>query len=167
MKKRPLDGIRVVECGVYHAGPGGTAILGDLGAEVIKVEPPGIGDPIRRIMRVGRIPFEISGKRSLFCEGANRSKKSVTLNLKSKRGREILYRLIQKADVFMTNMRMKALEELEITYPIVKRFKSDLIYASVSAFGRKGPEKDGGGFDYQGQAKSGMMYAMGEPDSPP
>ncbi|MBW2286040.1 MAG: CoA transferase [Deltaproteobacteria bacterium] len=167
MKPRPLEGIRVVECGVYHAGPGGTAILGDLGAEVIKVEAPGQGDPIRTLMRVGSIPFEIAGKRSLFCEGANRSKKSVTLNLKAEKGREILYKLIQKADVFMTNMRMKALEELKITYPILKEHNSKLIYASVSAFGRKGPEKDNGGFDYQGQAKSGMMYAAGEPGAPP
>lgn len=165
--KRPLEGIRIVECGVYHAGPGGTAILGDLGAEVIKVEPPVIGDPIRSLMRVGSIPFEIPGKRSLFCEGANRSKKSVTLDLKTERGREILCSLVRRADVFMTNMRVKALEELNITYPALKEFNPKLIYASVSAFGRKGPEKDNGGFDYQGQAKSGMMYAMGEPGSPP
>jgi crotonobetainyl-CoA:carnitine CoA-transferase CaiB-like acyl-CoA transferase len=165
--KRPLEGIRIVECGVYHAGPGGTAILGDLGAEVIKVEPPGTGDPIRTLMRVGSIPFEIPGKRSLFCEGANRSKKSLTLDLKTDKGREILYRLVEQADVFMTNMRVKALEELKITYPVLKEHNAKLIYASVSAFGRKGPEKDNGGFDYQGQAKSGMMYAMGEPDSPP
>jgi len=167
MKQRPMEGIRIIECGLYHAGPGGTAILGDLGAEVIKVEPPGTGDPLRTLMQVGSIPFELPGNRTLFCEGANRSKKSVTLDLKTEKGREILYRLVQKADVFMTNMRVKALEELKITYPVLKKHNENLIYASVSAFGRKGPEKDNGGFDYQGQAKSGLMYAVGEPGAPP
>lgn len=165
--RQPLEGIRVLECGIFHAGPGGTAILGDLGAEVIKVEQPGDGDPIRSLMRVGRIPFEISGRRSLFCEGANRNKKSVTVNLKSDQGRDIFYCLAQQSDVFLTNMRPKAQERLRIRYADIRKIHPKIIYASVSAFGAEGPDRDRGGFDYQGQARSGMMYSMGEEGTPP
>lgn len=165
-KKRPLEGIRVIDCGIYHAGPGGLAILGDLGAEVIKIEEPR-GDPIRREKQIGRISFEIAGGRSIFCEGANRNKKSVTVNLKTKEGQEIVYRLVGKSDVFLSNMRRNALERLKITYPILRKFNERIIYALVSAFGPEGPDKDLGGFDYQGQARSGFMYSMGEDDMPP
>jgi len=164
---RPLEGIRVVECGIYHAGPGACAILGDLGAEVIKIEQPGTGDPIRKEKKIGRIPFEIPGGRSLFCEGANRNKKSVTVDLKTEKGQEIIYRLVSRSDVFLTNIRPKSVERRNITYPILQKINPKLIYAVVSAFGPKGPDKDRGGFDYQGQARSGFMYSMGEHDMPP
>jgi crotonobetainyl-CoA:carnitine CoA-transferase CaiB-like acyl-CoA transferase len=165
--KRPLEGIRVLDCGIYHAGPGGLAILGDLGAEVIKIEQPGIGDPIRTVKRIGSIPLEIPGGRTLFCEGANRNKKSVTVDLGTEKGQEIVRRLVAHSDVFMTNMRRKAVESMNITYPILHRINPRLIYATVSAFGPNGPDRDRGGFDYQGQAKSGLMYSMGEMDTPP
>ncbi|MCP4667648.1 MAG: CoA transferase, partial [Deltaproteobacteria bacterium] len=165
--KRPLEGVRILECGIYHAGPGGTAILGDLGAEVIKIEPPGEGDPLRGIKRIGSIPVEIPGDRSLFCEGANRNKKSVTLDLKTEKGQEILHRLVAQSDVFMTNMRQQAVKSLKITYPILREINQTMIYASVSAYGPKGPDRDRGGFDYQGQARSGFMYSMGEAGMPP
>jgi crotonobetainyl-CoA:carnitine CoA-transferase CaiB-like acyl-CoA transferase len=165
--KQPLEGIRILDCGIFHAGPGGSAILGDLGAEVIKVEQPGQGDPIRSVMRIGSIPFEIPGKRNIFCEGANRNKKSVTLDLKSEKGREILHRLVRRSDVFMTNMRRPAVESLKITYAELRAINPMIIYATVSAFGPNGPDKDRGGFDYQGQARAGMMYATGEEGMPP
>jgi crotonobetainyl-CoA:carnitine CoA-transferase CaiB-like acyl-CoA transferase len=164
---RPLEGIRVLDCGIYHAGPGGLAILGDLGAEVIKVEEPGTGDPIRMVTRIGRIPLEIPGGRSIFCEGANRNKKSVAVNLKTRKGQEIVHRLVTHSDVFMTNMRQEAVEAMNIAYPVLREINPRLIYASVSAFGPKGPDRDRGGFDYQGQARSGLMYSMGEVDTPP
>ena len=163
----PLQGIRVIDCGIYHAGPGALAILGDLGAEVIKIEQPGIGDPIRRQKMIGSIPFELPGGRNLFCEGANRNKKSVTLNLHSEKGQEILYRLVEHSDVFLTNMRNPAIEKMKIAYPALHSVNPKLIYAKVSAFGPKGPDRDKGGFDYQGQARSGFMYAIGEEDMPP
>ena len=165
--KRPLEGIRVLECGIFHAGPGGTAILGDLGAEVIKIEQPGTGDPIRATKRIGRIPLDLPGDRSIFCEGANRNKKSVTIDLATNKGQEIVHRLVGRSDVFLTNMRPQAIKSLNITYPILRQFNSKLIYASVSAFGQKGPDRERGGFDYQGQARSGLMYSMGEIDMPP
>lgn len=166
-KRRPLEGIRILECALYHAGPGGSAILGDLGAEVIKVEQPGVGDPVRKLRRVGTIPFELPGGRTLFGEGANRNKKSVTIDLKKEKGLEILHRLLKQSDVFLTNMRPQALEALKIRYQDLRPVQPRIIYASVSAYGPEGPDRERGGFDYQGQARSGLMYAMGEPGSPP
>ncbi len=165
--ERPLEGVRVLDCGIYHAGPGGLAILGDLGAEVIKIEEPRMGDPIRMVKRIGSIPLDLPGDRTLFCEGANRNKKSIGVNLKTKKGQEIVHRLAARSDVFMTNMRRAAVENMNITYPILRKINPKLIYASVSAFGPKGPDSDRGGFDYQGQARSGLMYSMGEIDTPP
>lgn len=165
--KRALEGIRVVECAIFHAGPGASAIMGDLGAEVIKIEEPDTGDPIRALDRIGKIPFAMEGGRNIFCEGANRNKKSVTVNLRTDKGHEILQRLVKKADVFLTNFRRPAIESLNITYPVLREINPKLIYVSVSAFGAKGPDRDHGGFDYQGQARSGLMYSMGEEGMPP
>jgi crotonobetainyl-CoA:carnitine CoA-transferase CaiB-like acyl-CoA transferase len=165
--QQPLEGLRVIDCGIYHAGPGAPALLGDLGAEVIKIEQPGEGDPVRRLTRVGSIPVELPGGRSLYCEGANRNKKSVTIDLKHEKGRDLLYRLVKCSDVFLTNMRDKAVENLGISYPVLSRINSRLVYATVSAFGPRGPDGGKGGFDYQGQARSGLMYSMGAPDMPP
>lgn len=164
---RPLEGIRVVDCGIYHAGPGGPAILGDLGAEVIKIERPEVGDPIRKQKQIGRIVFEIAGGRSIFCEGANRNKKSITVDLTTREGQEIVHRLVARSDVFLTNMRRPAREKMRMTYPDLRGINDRLVYAVVSAFGPKGPDKDLGGFDYQGQARSGFMYSMGEAGMPP
>jgi crotonobetainyl-CoA:carnitine CoA-transferase CaiB-like acyl-CoA transferase len=165
--ERPLDGVRVLDCGIYHAGPGGLAILGDLGAEVIKLEMPVTGDPMRLLGSVGSIPLEMTGGRNIFFEGANRNKKSVTVDLHTSGGREILGRLVRKSDVFLTNMRRQAVKKLDISYPVLKEMNPRLIYTSVSAFGSAGPDRDRGGFDYQGQARSGLMYSMGEEGTPP
>ena len=159
--ERPLEGIRVIECAIFHAGPGAAAILGDLGAEVIKIEEPGTGDPIRNMMQIGSIPFEIKG-RSIFYEGANRNKKSISVDITTEKGHEILSRLVKTADVFLTNFRRPAIESMKITYSILRKINPKLIYASISAFGPKGPDRDKGGFDYQGQARSGLMYSFGE-----
>ena len=86
---QPLEGIRILEWGTFHAGPGGNAILGDLGAEVIKIEQPQVGDPMRRQWRYGQASFNLPGGRNLFFEAGNRNKKSITLNLKQEKGREI------------------------------------------------------------------------------
>lgn len=165
--KRPLEGVQVLDCGIYHAGPGGLAILGDLGADVIKIEQPGTGDPMRKLKTVGRIPLEIPGGRSIFFEGANRNKKSVTINLKTQQGQKIIHRLVNRADVFMTNMRRQAIQSMNISYPVLRQINPKLIYASLSAYGPKGPDKDQGGFDYQGQARSGFMYSLGDEEMLP
>ena len=129
----PLEGIRVLDCGIYHAGPGGPAILGDLGAEVIKIEQPLVGDPIRQAAHIGSIHFELPGNRNLFFEGANRNKKSVTVDLTSPKGQAVVHRLVQKADVFLTNLRRPVVEKMNISYATLHQVNPRLIYASVSA----------------------------------
>lgn len=165
--KYPLEGIRVLEWGIYHAGPGGAAILGDLGADVIKIEQRGVGDPIRQRTRFGRTTFGLPGDKNLFFEGANRNKKSIEVDLSQKQGREIVYRLIPHFDVFLVNLRRKTIEKMGMTYSELKQLNPTLIYLSVSCYGPQGPDKDKGGFDFQGQARSGIMHSMGESvDSP-
>ncbi len=165
--EQPLEGIRVLELGMFHAGPGGSAILGDLGAEVIKMESPGTGDPIRSLKRVSHVLLELKGGGSIWHEAANRSKKSITIDLKAAKGREVVYRLVSKSDVFVTSLRAPAVEKMGMTYPVLSRINPRLIYARVSSFGQKGPDRDIGGFDYQGQGRSGMMYSVGEPQMTP
>ena len=166
-KLDPLQGIRVLEWGTFHAGPGGLAILGDLGAEVIKMEQPQAGDPIRQQTQFGEASFELPYGRSLFFEAANRNKKSIVLDLSQERGREVAYRLVAGSDVFLTNFRKKTVESLKMSYPILSRINPRLVYVSLTAYGPQGPDGKRGGFDFQGQARSGFMYSMGEPDMPP
>ena len=163
---QPLQGIRVLEWAIYHAGPGAPAILGDLGAEVIKIEQPKIGDPVRQRLKFGQANFEFNGC-NLFFEGANRNKKSITLDLTKEEGRAIAYDLAAKSDVFLSNIRMETIDKMKMGYPIIKEHNPGIIYAHISAFGPYGPDSGLGGFDFQGQARSGMMFAMGEPDMPP
>ena len=164
---QPLAGIRVLELGMFHAGPGGAAILGDLGAEVIKIEQPEGGDPVRYLKRVSYVMLELKGGGSIWNEAANRSKKSVTIDLRQEEGVEALYRLISKSDVFISSLRGPALEKMNLTYPALAKINPRLIYSHVSSFGERGPDRHIGGFDYQGQGRSGMMYAVGEPQMTP
>jgi len=164
---KPLEGIKILEWGIFHAGPGGPAILSEMGAEVIKIEQPGIGDPIRAVPRYKNIDFGLEEGLNIFYEGANRGKKSITLDLGHEKGREIAYRLVEKADVFLTNLRPVTVKGKKMDYPTLSKINPDLIYASVTSYGKRGPDADKGGFDYQGQGKSGFMYAIGEPDDIP
>ena len=164
--KQPLEGIRVLEWAIYHAGPGGPAILGDIGAEVIKIEQPKEGDPLRPRIQFGKAKFDLEG-RNLFFEGANRNKKSITIDLSKEKGREIAYRLAANSDVFLTNIRDETVGKMKMGYEVLHEINPRLIYAAVSAFGPNGPDSQRGGFDFQGQARSGMMFSMGEPDMPP
>lgn len=165
--RKPLEGIRVLEWGIFHAGPGGPAILCDMGAEVIKVEQPGIGDPIRQISEYKNIDFNMGEGRNVFFEGANRGKKSITINLAHEEGRQIAYTLIKESDVFFSNIRPPTIQKMKMDYPTLSKINPKLIYASVTSYGRKGPDRDQGGFDYQGQARSGLMYSIGEPGMTP
>ncbi len=164
--QQPLKGVRALEWGAFHAGPGSLAILGDLGAEVIKIEMPETGDPIRGLVRFGNFPVAKDGH-SIFYEGANRHKKSIALDVSRKEGKEIVYRLVLNCDVFLTNFRAKAVKKQRLTYEDLREFNRQLIYAAVSAFGSEGPDRDAGAFDFLGQARSGLMWAVGEPDMPP
>lgn len=164
---QPLDGIRVLEMGSYHAGPGGAAILADLGAEVIKIEQPGKGDPSRLAFLVNRSSFKLADGSSLWNECANRGKKSIALDVSKEAGREVAYRLAEKSDVFLTNFRRQRVEQLKMDYSAISHVNPQIIYAWVSAYGPKGPDRDLGGFDYQGQGRSGLMWTVGEEGMPP
>lgn len=163
----PLEGIRVLEWGIFHAGPGSTATLGDLGAEVVKIEQRGQGDPIRLRVQYGHTNLELPGGTNLFFEGANRNKKSIAIDLGKEKGRQLVYRLVPHFDVFLTNIRRKTVERMGMSYSTLAAINPQLIYVSVSCYGPLGPDSDLGGFDFQGQARAGIMYGMGTADSPP
>ncbi|MDD5039233.1 MAG: CoA transferase, partial [Dehalococcoidales bacterium] len=164
--RKPFEGIRILEWGTFHAGPGGTAILCDMGAEVIKIEQPGIGDP-ERFRQYKDISFMLPDYTSLLYAGSNRGKKSITLNLEHPQGKQIAYNLVKKSDVFLTNIRRSTVKKMLMDSPTLSQINPRLIYASVTGFGSRGPDADRGGFDYQGQGRSGMMYSFGEPNMPP
>jgi len=155
----PLEGIRIVEYAIWHAGPGASAILGDMGAEVIKIETLG-GDPERLQKGLGAVRFD--GKSgpdwSFLFEFSNRNKKGICLDIKTEKGRNIFNRLIGSADVFLTNLRNSTKPKLGIDYAALAAVNPKIIHASVSGFGQKGPMSDIGAFDPMGQAVSGMMF---------
>jgi crotonobetainyl-CoA:carnitine CoA-transferase CaiB-like acyl-CoA transferase len=162
-REGPLDGIRVLECAVFHAGPGGSAILGDLGAEVIKIETPA-GDPERHWTNAGEIDFSLPNGDSAMFEGSNRNKRGICLDMKKEKGRAIFDRLARKADVFVTNLRKSTKVKLGLDYPTLARLNPKIIHASVSGYGLEGSMSDLGAFDPLGQARSGMMFVTGSPE---
>ena len=162
-----LTGIKVVEVAMWAAGPGGGAILADWGADVIKIEDPDGGDPFRGVLTTG-----IGSRSGLTINGAfeidNRNKRSVAVNIRAEEGQAIVYRLIQDADVFLTNLRPAALERYHLDYETLRAHNTKLIYVGVTGYGKTGPERDRAAFDYAGfWARSGIMATMGEPDAPP
>lgn len=160
-KPGPLAGIKIVEYGVFHAGPGGTAILGDLGAEIIKIEAPA-GDPMRSWTHVGTTSLEGPNGESFMYEISNRNKRDICLDIKKPEGREVFHRLIKSADVFMTNLRKSTKKKLEIDYESIRKVNPKIIHANVSGYGPEGPMDDVGAFDPLGQAGSGMMFLTGQ-----
>ena len=159
-KPMPLEGICVVEYAVFHAGPGASAILGDLGAEVIKIEN-GVGDPERYWKEVGGMDLSMPDGESAMFEISNRNKKAIWLDITKKKGREILFQLIKEADVFLTNLRKSTKVKLGIDYASLAKINPKIIHANVSGYGPEGPVSDQGAYDPMGQARSGMMFATG------
>ena len=157
---RPLDGIRIVEYGLFHAGPGANAILGDLGAEVIKIETAS-GDPERYWTDVAGYDLSLKNGESVIFEASNRNKKGICLDINQKKGRKIFDRLIRRADVFLTNLRGSTTNKLGIDYETIAGVNANIIYAGVSGYGPNGPMSDLGAFDPLGQARSGMMFVTG------
>ncbi len=166
--QRPLSGIRVVGTDQYMAGPYCTMLLGDAGAEVIKIERPGSGDP-RRAMP----PFaERDGKKKAAgFMGYNRNKKSVALDMRSDAGKEVFRRLMAESDVLVNNLRPGALTRMGLGYDDLKAINPRLIYAVISGFGRmegyQGPYGDRPAFDIVAEAMSGIMHLVGYEDKPP
>ena len=157
---RPLEGIRVVEYGLFHAGPGAAAILGDLGAEVIKIESRE-GDPERYWTQLGQLTLTLPGGESAMFHASNRNKKGIGVDIKTPMGREVFHRLIGEADIFLTNIRKSTKSKLKIDYGSLSSVNPRLIHANVSGYGPKGPMSDLGAFDPLGLARSGMMFVTG------
>ena len=164
---RPLEGIRVIEWAGFHNGPAAGYMLGDLGAEVIKIEEPVRGDPARGMTQMYGDVMSLPGGRLVGFELANRNKKGIALDLTKEKGKEILYRLVEKSDVFFTNYyRNGILKRLGVDYDTLVKFNPRLIYAINSSYGLEGPMRNQRGFDTIAQARSGLMFAMGDRDMP-
>jgi crotonobetainyl-CoA:carnitine CoA-transferase CaiB-like acyl-CoA transferase len=151
----PLQGIRVLDVSQVMAGPFACMMLADLGADVIKVEPPE-GDQTR-----GSMGFKMKGPDSMGFLNLNRNKRSVTLDLKSDEGRELFYKLAKTADVIVENYRPGVVQRLRIDYESIKAINPKIVYASISGFGQSGPWASRPGFDLMAQAMSGVMSVTG------
>jgi crotonobetainyl-CoA:carnitine CoA-transferase CaiB-like acyl-CoA transferase len=156
----PLAGIRVLDLTRMFAGPYGAEILADLGAEVIKIEEPRIGDPTRR-----NIPF--IKDQSTYFMSVNRGKKSVVLDLKTKDGRQAMLDLVAQSDVVIENYRVGVMDRLGLSYQELRERKPDIILCSISGYGKTGPLKDKISFDLVNQAMAGTMAVTGEEGMPP
>jgi crotonobetainyl-CoA:carnitine CoA-transferase CaiB-like acyl-CoA transferase len=156
----PLSGLRVLDLTLNIAGPFATMILGDLGAEVTKVERPPLGDDARRMVPT-------TGDVSAYFVAINRNKRSVMLDLRDDASRQRFLSLLGGSDVFVTNLRPDNLMELGLTYPRVHEMAPRVIYADISAYGNTGPEADRAGYDMVLQARSGLMSVNGEAGRPP
>ena len=160
MATSPLDDIKVLDLTRVLAGPYATMLLGDLGAEVIKIEQPGTGDESRNFG-----PFKNGF--SLYFMSVNRGKRSVTLNLKTDRGRAIFKQLLDQTDVLVENFRPGTMKKLGLDYHTLKSEYPSLIYAACSGFGQTGPYARQGAYDMIIQGMGGIISITGEPDGPP
>lgn len=156
----PLDGIKVLDLTRVLAGPYATMLLGDLGAEVIKIEQPDTGDESRNFG-----PFKNGF--SLYFMSVNRGKRSVTLNLKTERGQAIFKQLLAHTDVLVENFRPGTMEKLGLNYDTLKPEHPSLIYAACSGFGQTGPYAQQGAYDMIIQGMGGIISITGEPEGPP
>ncbi len=158
---RLLEGVTVLDLTRMLAGPYGSLLLADLGAEVIKVEDPAGGDPVRAMGP----PF-LQGESAYFIS-INRTKKSLTLDLTTPPGREVFLRLVRTADVVLDNFRPGILEKLGVDYSVLRRINPRIIACSISAFGQDGPYRSVPAFDLILQAMGGAMSITGEPNRDP
>jgi CoA:oxalate CoA-transferase len=165
MSQGPLAGIKVIEISTFQQGPVAGMRLGDLGADVIKIEPKD-GDPARRHIKTIEAEFQVKGYNYYF-EHANRNKRGIVLDMKTDKGMGIFLKLIDSADVFLNNMSIGAPLRLGIGPDALLARNPRLIYAQASGWGRKGPMANSLSFDYTGIARSGLMMAAGENGTPP
>ncbi|MEE9557257.1 MAG: CoA transferase [Candidatus Adiutricales bacterium] len=160
-----LEGLKVIDMGHFVAVPSAGAMLADWGADVLKIEPID-GDAQRSFINL-LLKFTGATVNWRF-EIHNRNKKSMALNLKTEAGRDILYKLVKNADVFMTNYEQTAIKKLKMDYPVLSRINPGLIYAFITGYGTVGPDKDERGFDFAAAwARTGIQYLMTEPGSSP
>jgi formyl-CoA transferase len=160
---KALAGITVLDLSRIIAGPYCTQVLGDLGANVLKVEQPGSGDPAR-----GYGPPDIAeGQDSAYFVALNRNKRSLTLNLQAAEGQAIARQLATRSDVLIHNFKYGEAEKMGLGYAELSQSNPGLIYCTISAYGPEGPYRHRPGFDFLIQAQSGIMSLNGPADSPP
>ncbi len=167
-RRSALSGLRILDLSRVLAGPTCTQLLGDLGADVIKIERPNAGDDTRH----WGPPWlrDVDGNEtaeSSYYLSANRGKRSVTIDISSEEGRELILRLAAVSDVVVENFKVGALDRKGLGYDDLRSVKPDLIYASITGFGQDGPMADQPGYDYLAQALSGFMSITGRPDGEP
>ncbi|MBF6060960.1 CoA transferase [Nocardia terpenica] len=160
MDMRPLDGVRVLELGNYIAAPTAGRILGDFGAEVIKVERPKTGDELRNWRLYG-------GDTSMLYRTVNRNKKSITLDLRTEAGRDIVLELVRQSDVLLENFRPGMLEKWGLGPDVLDEANPDLVITRISAYGQTGPLAQRPGFAAVAEAVGGLRELVGDPDRPP
>lgn len=159
--KKALAGIRVVDLTTFMSGPFVSMVLGDLGAEIIKIEEPGSGDASRQIP-----PYFHEGE-SLYYISLNRNKKGLTLNLNTEKGKDIFYKLVKKADIVLENYRPGVTKKLSVDYERIKAINPKIIYCSITAYGPEGPYGQRPAYDLIIQALSGAMSMTGQEDTGP
>lgn len=162
MARAPLDGVRILAVSQFGAGPFGTTVLADLGAEVIKIEDPGVGGDISRY-----VPPYTADRDSLYFQSFNRGKKSLTLNLRHPDGQAVLHDLVRVSDALFNNVRGDQPKALGLTYAQLKDVNPRLVCCSLSGFGSTGPQAAEPAYDYLIQGQAGWMAITGEPDGPP
>ena len=168
MTSRPmLDGVRILAVEQYGAGPFGTLFLADLGAEVIKIENRGDGGDVSRVVGPHFHAALPETARSVFYQGLNRSKKSITLDLARAEGRAVFQRLAARADAVASNLRGDVPAKLGITYAQLAHANPEIVCAHLTGYGREGERAAWPGYDYLMQAEAGYFHLTGEPDSAP
>jgi len=160
LSRAPLQGLRVLELGTLIAGPYCTRLLAEFGAEVIKIEAPGEGDPLRTWRKLHK-------GTSLWWFVQARNKKSVTVNLKHPQGQAIIKRIARGCDIVVENFRPGAMEKWGLSYETLSKGNPRLVMARVSGFGQTGPYARRAGYGLIGEAMGGLRYVTGEPDRPP
>ena len=156
----PLAGYRVLDISTMIAAPFSAALLADFGAEVIKVEIPGTGDSLRNVA-------PMYANRSLYWSVLGRNKCSITLDLRSPRGRELMLALVERSDVIIENFRPGTLERWDLAYETLKATNPDIVLVRISGYGQDGPYRDKAGFGTPAAAIGGLTYITGFPDRPP
>lgn len=156
-----LDGIRVIEVGTLISGPFAGRLLGDMGAEVIKIEPPGSPDPVRTWGQA-----ELDGHHFFWTVHA-RNKKAVTLNLREPKGRELFLRLVERSDIIVENFRPGTLEKWDLGYDVLRQHNRGIILVRVSGYGQTGPDAHKAGYASVAEAASGLRHMNGFPGGPP
>lgn len=158
----PLEGLRILTVSQFGAGPFGTMLLADLGAEVIKIEDPSAGGDVARYVP----PYAIDGD-SLYFQSFNRNKKSLALNLQHPEGKEVFHDLVKVSDAVYNNLRGDQPGKLGLTYDALRHLNPKIVCCSLSGFGTTGPRMAEPGYDYLIQGYAGFMSVTGEPDGPP